>query len=246
MTLYPTGYGRTLVELDDLFRIHHVDKMHPEYARRLRRWLVHMDGEVGIGGSWRPHGGQPDKPGFAPEGKSFHQSQRFASGLLAFCAVDLVRRDGPDPGDNHDGMPWHLAPVQGSTEAARWGVHINVGVPGNGESWHMQPVEIDGFDNWVARGRPEPAAGYPIPAYPTDTPEPPTMHPKRYILKPPPDAPAGLPWFLVDDVHVTYLRGIDRERERAAGTPELHDLPDRYIHTHRQVFAGATPIGVNP
>lgn len=163
VTLYPSGYNSTLLDIDALFVRHHVDKMHPEFARRLRAWLISMGGEVGIGGSWRDSGTQPDKPGFAPEGRSFHQYQRFASGLIKFAAVDLVRRDGPDAGDNHDPMPWHLAPVQGSEEAQRWGLHINVGVPGNGESWHLQPIEIDGWESWIAAGSPDPVANYPIP-----------------------------------------------------------------------------------
>lgn len=235
MTTYPTGYGRTLVELDDLFRIHHVDKMHPEYARRLRAWIEAQGGRIGIGGSWRPAGTQPDKPGFAPEGRSFHQFQTFASGLVAFCAVDLVARNGTNV---HRAPHWDEVPAQGTPAALAAGVHCNI----SSESWHMQPIEIDGWASWIAAGRPEPEPRTP-PAPPT--PEPP-MNPKRYILKPPPGSPAGTPWFLVDDVHVSYLRGIDRDRERDAGTPELVDLPERYIHTHRQVFAGATPIGVNP
>lgn len=237
-TLYPTGYESTHLDLDALMARHHEDRMHPEFARRLRRWLVHMAGEVGIGGSWRAAGSQPDQPGFAPEGKSFHQSQLFASGRVAFAAVDLVRRDGPDAGTAHDGMPWHLAPVQGSAEAARWGVHINVGVPGNGESWHMQPVEIDGFDRWVAEGRPDPDPNYPTPPYPTPEDDP---MPNVQIQRPPARY-AGFPWFYLDGAAARYAFPADVEYVRSvAGDDAVTvDTAARYANLFRQVY-GAAP-----
>lgn len=153
--MYPTGYGSTLVSIDDLFRHHHLDKMHPEYARRLRAWLIAQNGRIGIGGSWRAT--QPPKPGFAPEGKSFHQSQTFASGRVAFCAVDLVH---VNPGKVHRSPRWEEVPRKGSAEAKLWGLHCNVTKPS--EPWHIQPIEIDGYGGWVKGGRREPAANYPI------------------------------------------------------------------------------------
>lgn len=146
-TLYPTRYGTRLVTIDQLFAEHHVDKMHPEFARRLRSWLIGQGGLVGIGGSWRAIGDQPDKPGFAPEGKSFHQFQQFPSGQF-FCAVDLVCRNGSAV---HRAPKWSEVPVQGSDISLYWGVHANVST----ESWHMQPIEVDGWQSWVNRGRPD-------------------------------------------------------------------------------------------
>jgi hypothetical protein len=157
--MYPSGYGTTLVDIDNLFARHHVDKMHPEFARRLRAWIEAQNGDVGIGGSWRDDGSQPDKLGFAPEGKSFHQYQRFASGLVKFAAVDLVCRN---PGGVHRSPRWDEVPVQGSQIAAKWGVHCNV----SSEPWHMQCVEIDGWQSWINAGSPDPQAGYPIPTAP--------------------------------------------------------------------------------
>lgn len=154
-TLYPHGYGTTLVTIDELFRRNHVEKMHPEYARRLRRWLIDQRGHIGIGGSWRSAGSQPNKPGFAPEGKSFHQYQTFASGIVAFAAVDLVARN---PGNVHRSPTWAEVPAQGSEWAKKYGVHANVST----ESWHLQPIEIDGFDSWKSAGSPDPASNYPI------------------------------------------------------------------------------------
>jgi hypothetical protein len=156
MILYPVGYGTRLVDLDTLFKMSHVEKMHPEYARRLRAWIVSMNGHIGIGGSWRATGAQPDKPGFAPEGRSFHQFQMFKSGRVAFCAVDLVARN---PGRVHRSPNWTEVPKKGSAEAKRWGLHCNI----SSEAWHMQPTEINGWNTWRLLGRREPAANYPLP-----------------------------------------------------------------------------------
>jgi len=163
--LFPSGYGTSMVGLDELFRKHHVLKMHPEYARRLRVWLEAQGGRIGIGGSWRAS--QPAKPGFAPEGKSFHQSQTFAGGRVAFCAVDLVVAV---PGKKHRAPTWDEVPKKGSVEAKRWGLHCNVTRPS--EPWHIQPIEIDGYGTWVRGGRkdfgsaPTPAPAPSAPKYP--------------------------------------------------------------------------------
>lgn len=174
---FPSGYGRTRLGLEELFTVHHQTRMNAEYARRLAVWLVfcHSIGiDMGIGGSWRATGTQPDRPGFAPEGRSFHQSQRFADGHTSFCAVDLVvgRRLF-----KHRAPKWSEVPVQSTPVADAWGLHANVGVPGNGESWHLQPAEIDGWDTWNRGGRPSPRPDYPIAALippPAPKPQPPT------------------------------------------------------------------------
>ena len=153
--LFPSGYGSTMVTLDELFRRHHPDKIHPEFARRLRAWLLDRGGRIGIGGSWRAI--QPAKPGFAPEGRSFHQSQTFAGGRVAFAAVDLVH---VNPGGNHRSPTWGEVLRQGDAGCRVWGLHCNV----DGEPWHMQPVEIDGYAGWESRGKPDIQVGYPIPA----------------------------------------------------------------------------------
>lgn len=149
-TLYPTRYKTRLVTLAQLKAEHHPDKMHPEFSRRLFGWIEAQGGKVGIGGSWRDT--QPDKPGFAPDGMSFHQTQQFPLGPH-FAAVDLVCRN---PGGVHRAPRWDEVPVQGSAAAAFWGVHANVST----ESWHMQPVEIDGYLSWVNAGRPDLEIGY--------------------------------------------------------------------------------------
>ena len=162
----PWGYGTSYKRLGDVAAILAVH-YHPEYVRRLLRWLTHKNGTIGIGGHWRAFGSQPDKPGFAPEGKSFHQSQLFVTGQRYAVAVDLVAPDGPDGNHDHDGVSWEDVPRQGSQEAAIWGVHCNIDT----EAWHMQPIEIDGWQTWVNLGRPDIQWLYPIPPYPT-TPAP--------------------------------------------------------------------------
>lgn len=152
----PYGYSRTwktLAELQTWLLVHH----HPEYVRRLLAWLSSKGGSIGVGGGWRADGTQPTDPGFAPEGKSFHQNQQYSDGFIGACAVDLVAPDG----DNAHRAPyWREVPAQGSPSAATWGVHCNVGT----EPWHMQPVEIDGWQSWKDAGSPAPAPNYPLPA----------------------------------------------------------------------------------
>jgi hypothetical protein len=182
--MYPTGYGTTMVNIDELFRRHHLSKMHPEYARRLRAWLISKGGSIGIGGSWRAT--QPVKPGFAPPGKSFHESQQFKSGLW-FCAVDLVH---VNPGKAHRSPTWNEVPKQGSADAKLWGLHCNVTKPS--EPWHLQPVEIDGHGGWIKAGRPEPVPNYPIPGVSPTLPPLPTPDPGPAVVYAYPGTPLTL------------------------------------------------------
>lgn len=163
----PYGYQRgerTLREIQNILLTHY----HPEYVRRIIPWLASKNGTIGVGGHWRATGSQPSKPGFAPEGKSFHQDQRYSDGFVGACAVDLVARNGLL---NHRSPVWAQVPAQGSKDAAKWGLHCNIG----SEAWHMQPVEIDGHGTWLVAGRPFPRKDYPIPV---DAPAPVPVPPK--------------------------------------------------------------------
>ena len=177
---YRTTY-KTLREMEAILLAHY----HPEYVRRMLAWLHYHNGYVGIGGHWRDDGTQPDKPGFAPEGRSFHQNQKHADGWIGPSAVDTIVVDGPDPGDWHDGISWDDVPIQDSAEADVWGLHANVdgngnpGAPGT-EAWHIQwadehigGYDLDGWVSWNSAGQPAIIRGYPIPAehdpYGTDT-----------------------------------------------------------------------------
>ena len=85
-----------------------------------------------------------------------------SDGSRHFMAFDLVVAQ---PGRVHRAPYANEVPVQGSAEAHRWGVHMNVGVPGHRgfESWHIQPIEMDGFTTWRNAGSHRPHPGYPIP-----------------------------------------------------------------------------------
>lgn len=162
----PFGYGTETITLGGLqtwLLRHH----HPEYVRRLLGWLDHKGGPVGVGSGWRADGTQPDKPGFAPEGRSFHQNQRYSDGFIGAAAVDLVIKN---PGGGvHSTIPWNQVPRQGSAEAKFWGVHCNI----DSEAWHMQPIEIDGWQSWINAGSPAPVANYNVAPPPNPTPIPP-------------------------------------------------------------------------
>lgn len=171
MTLYPAGYGRRLVTLDQL-RATHEPRMHPEFARRIFPFIVDQGGTFGIGGGFRATGTQPDKPGFAKEGRSFHQYQDFPSGRF-YAGLDMVVVAGVGQVSvggrvlslrKHRAPRWPEVPRQGSDAARRYGVHMNVGEPGSkgNEPWHCQPAELDGWDVWVRNGRPDLQYGYPI------------------------------------------------------------------------------------
>lgn len=161
MTLYPFGYGTELCHLDELVD-RFADPMHPEYRRRLFAYLESCEGRIGIGSAWRP---TPDPVSSASaQGKSFHQDQRFASGWVGIAAIDAVC---PVPGAVHRAPTWSEVPAQGSDLASVWGIHANV----SGEPWHLQPVEIDGYQTWCDHGRRDPVAGYPCPT-PNPKPDP--------------------------------------------------------------------------
>lgn len=149
-TLYPIGYGSRLVSMAQL-RATHEPRMHPEFARRLFAWIESKNGLIGIGGGWRATGSQPNKPGFAPEGKSFHQDQRFASGFVGYAAVDLVARE---PGKVHRSPTW----AEGA-DGPLFGVHTFI----TGEPWHMQCIEMRGWQGWVNAGRPDPRPNFTLP-----------------------------------------------------------------------------------
>lgn len=166
---YPVGYGTTTMSMEVL-RARFEGPMHPEYARRLFAWIEHMDGAVGIGSAWRKN---PDPISYASRmGWSFHQDQKFASGFVGIAAIDAVAQDGPDANFSHDGMTSGLAAT-----AVPFGLHANIGLPGQPgyEAWHIQPLELDGYKSWVARGRPDPVAGFVLPGTPKPTPKPPEV-----------------------------------------------------------------------
>lgn len=159
VVLLPWGYGTSFKSSEDT-RAVLLQHYHPEFVERFMAWLKSHVGKFGVGGHWRAGGTQPDRVGFAPEGKSFHQNQAYADGFVGACAVDVV---AVNPGGVHRSPTWSEVPAQGSEEALRWGVHMNVGAAPGGEPWHCQPVEIDGWQSWWDKGRPAPRPNYSFP-----------------------------------------------------------------------------------
>ena len=177
MTLYPVGYGTRMVTLEQLqehFDVSLGIRLHPAFRERIWPFLESQEGRLGIGSGARLI--QPVKPGFAPPGRSFHEKQIFASGFEGYCAFDLV---ATNPGGVHRAPAWSEVPVQGSAWAERVGVHCNIGTPGTpgSESWHMQPVELDGWASWIEAGRPDPVLGYLLPGVPPEPVVPPIIEP---------------------------------------------------------------------
>lgn len=177
-TLYPIFYGTRLVTyevLHDTFQPH----MHPEAFRRGMAFIRGQEGLFGVGSGYRAPGTQPNKPGFAPPGKSFHEGQRFPSGLF-YAAWDMVC---VNPGGVHRTPRWSEVPAQGSHFAANCGWHMNIDT----EPWHAQPIELDGWDRWVGGGRQDLRAFRPIDstppivAPPVQPPVPPTQPPAKEI-----------------------------------------------------------------
>lgn len=175
--LYPIFYGTRLVTMDVL-RATFQPNMHPAHWPRIENFLLHQGGKFGIGGGYRPPGTQPNRPGFAPPGESFHEGQQFPSGRY-YCALDMVV---VNPGYVHRAPLWTEVPQQTSQLALNYGVHANVGRPGErgAESWHFQPVELDGFKAWAAAGKPDIMYNYPfVVSLPRPTPPQPPVPPTQ-------------------------------------------------------------------
>lgn len=209
---HPTGYDTRLVTLDQL-RLIHEPKMHPEFARRLFAWLATRP-DVGIGGGWRST--QPTKPGFAPDGKSFHQSQTFASGFVGYAAVDLVVAV---PGKVHRSPTWAE-----TADAPVFGLHTFIKVPP--EPWHLQAVEMRGWQTWVDGGRKDPPK---IPLPDDDDEE---VEMLEYVLVPKhADAEPWWPWL------ACYSTGT--VRPLGPGGPKVPHLDVTDLGQYRRICAAA-------
>lgn len=227
----PLGYGSSRVSLRRIEELLEADGYQRASIRRHLALLHARGGDLGVGGRWRtcPH---PVSQA-SRDCESFHQDQDFADGFRGPAAIDYVWVDGPDAGDAHDGVPVGGVPVQGSAEAAVFGIHANVGTPGQAgfESWHGQPVEIDGWKSATNDGRrPAPAIDplYPLPAehdpYPP-APPPPSGDEMRTLPEP--------------------FRAYD-SRHRDGGKPmEAGELRTVVIGMTTEAYIVVTVVGVN-
>lgn len=157
---YPINYARELVSLDTLIR-RELGSALPEYRRRLTNVIIWHQGQMGIGDGWRPTPSNTSEA--SKRGESLHQDQTYEDGLEWWSAADMVCRS--PIGGVHVAPPLNGLPIQGSEAARIFGIHANVGTPGQGgfESWHAQCTEQDGWLSWVRGGRRYPASHYPFP-----------------------------------------------------------------------------------
>lgn len=179
--LYPIFYGTRLVTMEVL-EATFKPNCHPATWPRMKNFLLHQGGKFGIGGGYRPPGTQPNKPGFAPPGESFHEGQVFPSGRY-YTAFDMVV---VNPGYVHRAPLWNEVPQQTSGLSLTYGIHANVGKPGEkgAESWHFQPVELDGYSLWAAAGKPDLQLNYPfVVSNPRPQPPQPPVSPAPIITK---------------------------------------------------------------
>jgi len=229
-TLYPWGYQRSLVEMPRLQELARKDLMEPEYAERLFPWLESRGGEIGIGGAFRIT--QPDKPGFAPDGRSFHQKQVFDDDGEGFMAVDLVVRNGENV---HRAPRWSEVPQQGTThpDIRDFGLHCNV----PGEPWHMQAIEVDGHAGWVTRGRPHPNPDFPVKGMEPPPPPPPAPEPT-------PDGPYP-PGARTLRVTTPLMQGIDVAYVQQTLTRQGLKLDDDGVYGQKTADAVKTMQGWN-
>lgn len=187
--LYPNGYDKQLVTLKRLYELH-APNMHPLYRESLFAYLESQHGFMGIGGGFRLS--QPNKPGFAPPGQTFHMKQKFRSGIEAYAAVDLVVRNDNGlfkrifslngSGGNPDTSTLkqllsvskiHRSPTWAETDTAtKFNLHTFI----TDEPWHIQDIMMFGYGAWLGRGRQDPL-GLPSKPQPPK-PEPPKPQPK--------------------------------------------------------------------
>ena len=200
--MYPEGYDTEMVTLEQM-RAKHGPKMHAEFSRRFFAYMEHKG--FGVGGGWRKV--QPVKPGFAPPGQSFHESQTFASGIVAYCAIDLVVAVA---GGKHRSPTWDEC-----ADAPEYGLHTFI----KGEPWHIQCQEMRGFQTWVNAGRPDPEF------FPLPIPPPQELPLKYYALPPTPDNRAHI---VVIDAACRYRTNGDSDP-----LPEIRIPEEQYLQLRK-------------
>lgn len=201
MTLYPDGYSTELITLEEMVD-RHGPGMHPEYSARFFAYITYKAGLLGVGGGWR---GQSDVSDASAAGKSFHQDQTFASGFCGYCAVDLVC---PVPGGVHRAPTWDEC-----ADASLFGLHTFI----DGEPWHIQCIEMRGFDSWVNAGRPDPPL-FPLPGQPPNK----TGVVDMYVIAVSRNGWPGPVDLVVDSRNVMWNRdGNTSSLDKVAGVPRL-------------------------
>jgi peptidoglycan hydrolase-like protein with peptidoglycan-binding domain len=187
-TLYPYGYGTTMLSMPQMMVRKTVNLLLPEFRRRVFALMEEAAEEgipLGIGTGWRI---QPDPPppGFARPGNSNHESFPAGSGTATAVAADMVPQAA---------WPWM------NRNCATFGLRHFATV--NNEPWHIQPLEIPAGRNW--RKEPWDLEPFPLPVKE----KPPTgvtitVEVTRQILKPNANAQSGYDVFVLQSI----LNGI--------------------------------------
>jgi hypothetical protein len=143
VTAFPYGYTGSpqgmglLLTWDELMAKSTVNRLHPEFLRRVRRLCEYAarDGvPLGVGTGWRVQPSGPNGsalPGFAKPGNSNHESFPAGSGAANAVAADMVPNTA---------WPW----LQQNCISFGLRTFANV----NNEPWHIQPAEITASRNW--------------------------------------------------------------------------------------------------
>ena len=96
----------------------------------------------------------------------------------------------------------HRAPTWTETvNAPTYGLHTFITAP-SPEPWHMQCVEMRGYQTWIVNGRRDPLHLDLPGEHPTPDPDEDDMPRFIYIAKPPNGSPADWPWLVVADATV--------------------------------------------
>lgn len=166
----------------------------PEFKRRVVAMMKEAARQgipLGPGTGWRPE--NPNKPGFASNGNSNHQSFPYTSRTPTAVAADMV------PNTSWNWM---------EQNAGRFGLRTFRNV--NGEPWHIQPIDIPASRGW--RSVPWKLAKWNLPG---DTPPPPKPVPamppfdpanRKYSLWPIAKKRAIGAFYSGDEVR--YLKGV--------------------------------------
>jgi len=198
MATYPYGYTApagggelgmgTRLTVEELLTRTTVNRLHPEFRRRLLALMAHAASQgvpLGVGTGWRVQP-NPPPPGFAAPGNSNHESFPAGSGTATAVAADMV------PSSAWDWM---------DRNALRFGLRTfkkpgvsNPGYTGIAEAWHVQPSEIPNARSW--RTTPWTLRTFPLPGAPPPTPPPSseervTVDFKGQILRPNSNAQRG-------------------------------------------------------
>ena len=162
------GYGQwsRLITWSEFTRRHLNSTMHPEFKRRLAAAIWWFNTEryqdtgliIGIGSGGPRSAGNPVSAA-SRANQSFHQLQRFHDNRAFWMAADLVAWRGE--GLSNRSPRWsEMAAME------LFGLHAFIGentaTTRDDEPWHVQCIEVRGWQGWVTRGQLHPITNRPF------------------------------------------------------------------------------------